>query len=188
MDARPTCVIVTGRPGAGKTTLARKLAGLLHMPMISRDEIKEGYVGTFGVSHDKLPADTNRTVTDVFSASVRMLLQAQVSLVAEAAFQHRLWQKIVPRWSDVSQLFVVICRADPELCAQRHLDRGLSDPAREFYHGDRRVRVFKETGEFLRPGEYDPPAFDLPTLEVSTTEGYSPGLPDIAEFIAKGNA
>jgi hypothetical protein len=179
-------VIVTGRAGAGKTTLARKLAGLLHMPMISRDEIKEGYVGTFSVSHDKLPAGTNRTVTELFCASVRMLLEAQVSLVAEAAFQHTLWQEIVLRWSGVSQLVFIICTADPTLCAQRHLDRGLSDPAREFYHGDTRVKVFRQTGEFLPPGDYDPPAFDLPTLEVSTFDGYAPGLSDIIEFIMRG--
>ena len=55
---RPGCVLVTGRPGSGKTTLARKLAGLLRMPLVSRDEVKEGYVNTFGVRHGRLPADT----------------------------------------------------------------------------------------------------------------------------------
>ncbi|MEM1446573.1 MAG: AAA family ATPase, partial [Planctomycetota bacterium] len=51
MAALPYCIIVTGRPGSGKTTLASKLASELWMPFISRDAIKEGYVNTHGVPH-----------------------------------------------------------------------------------------------------------------------------------------
>jgi broad-specificity NMP kinase len=149
MSPKPKCVIVTGRPGVGKTTLSQKLSDLLHMPMLSRDRIKEGYVSTFDVGHDKLPADTNRRVTDLFFSSAQAFLEANVSLVVEAAFQHKLWEETVPRWSGVSQIFFIVCEADPIVCARRHLDRGLSDPSREFYHGDKRVTVFKETGVFL---------------------------------------
>jgi hypothetical protein len=63
------------------------------------------------------------------------------------------------------------------------LNRGLDDPTREFYHGDRRVKVFKETGELLGPGNYDTPSFDVPTLRVTTTEGYSPELAAIRSFV-----
>ena len=72
---------------------------------------------------------------------------------------------------------------DAVLCAQRHLERGLRDPSREFYHGDKRVKVFRETGEFLEPGNYDPPSFDVPTLRVATIDEYSPDLVEIREFI-----
>ncbi len=143
----------------------------------------EGFVNTFGVRHDQLPADTNRRVTDLFFAATQVFLEAKVSLVVEAAFQHKLWAETVPRWSGVSRLFFIICDADPILCARRHLDRGLKDPSREFYHEDRRVTVFRETGEFLAPGKYDPPLFEAPTLRVSTVDGYSPSLSAITEFI-----
>ncbi len=183
MDAQPKCVIITGRPGAGKTTLARKLCGLLYMPMLSRDEIKEGLVNSFGVSHDKLPADTNRKATDLFFSATQMFLEAKVSVVVEAAFQHRLWEAVFPKWSVVSQLIFIICEVDPDLGAQRHLERGLNDPGREFYHGDKRVKVYRETGEFLGPGNYNPPSFNVPTLKVSTADGYSPDLAAIRDFI-----
>ena len=56
-----------------RCSLAAKLARGLWMPLVSRDEIKEGYVNTFGVRHDQLPPDTNRMVTDLFSASSRSI-------------------------------------------------------------------------------------------------------------------
>jgi adenylate kinase family enzyme len=66
MNEKPKCIIVTGRAGSGKTTLAKQLGEHLWMPVISRDQIKEGYVNTYGVKHDRLPADTDRLVTDFF--------------------------------------------------------------------------------------------------------------------------
>jgi predicted kinase len=185
MMKRPKCVIVSGRPGSGKTTLARKLAESLHMPMLSRDEGKEGFVTTFGVHHDRLPADTNRKMTNFFFETVQSFLEAQVSLVVEAAFQHKLWEEPLSRWLRVGQPVFIVCDADPTLCARRHLDRGLNDATREFYHGDKRVKVYRETGEFLGPGKYDPPSFDVPTLIVSTTAGYSPDVTTIRDFVVK---
>jgi adenylate kinase family enzyme len=63
MNHKPKLVIVTGQPGSGKTTLSKELGKLLYLPVISRDEIKEGYVNTFNVPHHKLPGDTNKIAT-----------------------------------------------------------------------------------------------------------------------------
>ena len=42
------------------------------MPVISRDEIKEGYVNTYGVKHDQLPPDTNGLVSELFFGIVNL--------------------------------------------------------------------------------------------------------------------
>ena len=51
---KPLLLVVTGRPGSGKTTLAKKLGEKAYLPVISRDEIKEGYLQTLRISHDGL--------------------------------------------------------------------------------------------------------------------------------------
>ena len=48
----PSLIVVTGRPGAGKTTLAHTLARLIRCPALIRDELKEGFVLT---GHDIPP-------------------------------------------------------------------------------------------------------------------------------------
>lgn len=179
MNKQPYCIIITGRPGSGKTTLAGELCKKLYMPKISRDEIKEGYVNTFGVKHDRLPEDTNEKVNHIFFETILMLLRGQVSIVVEAAFQHKLWDCIVPRIHAIARLYIIICEVSAELGAQRHLERGLANPRREFYHGDKRVAIFRETGKFEPGGEYMPPDYDVPTLHVSTVNGYAPALDKI---------
>lgn len=42
------CILVAGMPASGKTTLARKLSDKLHIPMVSKDEIKELFYDTVG--------------------------------------------------------------------------------------------------------------------------------------------
>jgi adenylate kinase family enzyme len=74
MNGKPKCIIVTGRAGAGKTTFSKKLGEQLWMPVISRDEIKQGYVNTFGIEHDQLPPGTDGLVTDFFFRIVNQYL------------------------------------------------------------------------------------------------------------------
>jgi tRNA uridine 5-carbamoylmethylation protein Kti12 len=66
MHNKPKLVVVTGRPGSGKTTLSKELGKLLYFPVVSRDEIKEGYVSTFNIRHDDLPDNTNKIASEVF--------------------------------------------------------------------------------------------------------------------------
>ena len=184
---RPKCVLLTGRPGSGKTTLADKLSKQLYLPKISRDEFKEGYVNTFGVRHNELPEDTNGVVNDVFFQTILTMLKGNVSLLIEAAFGQPIWDLVVPDIMRHADLTILICALDAEQSARRHLERGLANPKREFYHGDKRVAIFRETGMFEPGGPYYPPEYDVPTLFVSTIDGYSPTLEDIESFIMNRN-
>jgi len=185
---KPKCIIVTGRPGAGKTTLAKALGQRLWIPVISRDEIKEGYVNTFGVKHDQLPADANAVVFDIFFDIVCRYLAHNVSTVIEAAFQHQVWVRKMPQISEISRPYLVICFVEGMTAARRHLERGLDDPNREFYHGDKRVSIYRETGVIAPPADYVTPAFDVPMLFVSTEAGYVPSIDEIARWIRSSDS
>lgn len=191
MSRKPRCIIVTGQPGAGKTTLAKQLGQRLWLPVISRDEIKEGYVNTYGVPHDQLPPDTNGLISNLFFGIVHQYLAGQVSVIVEAAFQHQVWESRMPTLLELAVPLMVICNADGAVAASRHLQRGLEHPRREYYHGDQRVAHYRATGEILPPDPYAAPHCDVPTIHVSTDgaeEAYSPDLDTIVQQIQAADA
>ena len=179
MSSKPKCVIVTGRQGSGKTTLAKKLGERLWMPVLIRDEIKEGYVNTFGIKHDELPPDANKLVTDFFFSLVNQYLSGSISVVIEAAFQHKVWEPRIPTIVELANTCMVLCSADEAVTSDRPLHRGVENPDREFYHGDHRAAHYRKTGEVLTPATYDAPNFDLPTIRILTDDGYVPSLDEI---------
>ena len=172
---KPKLVVVTGPPGSGKTTLSKQLGKLLYFPVVSRDEIKEGYVSTFNIRHDELPENTNKIASEVFFRTVELLLSNKVSLIAEAAFQHQVWEPQIERFKKYADVFVIICVIEAEIAAQRHLERDLDDPKRRFFHG-----------AALRPAEYEPPVLDVPTIKVCTLNGYDPELEEIRKRTVDG--
>jgi predicted kinase len=182
MSRKPRCIIVTGRPGSGKTTLAGKLGERLSMPVISRDEIKEGYVNTFGIRHDQLPPDTNGLVTELFFDIVNRYLAGNISVVVEAAFQHQVWESRMPRILELARTSIVLCSCDDAVAARRHLQRGLEDPNREYYHGDKHVAYYRKTGE-IPADTYAAPDFNVPTIRVFTDGEYVPSIDEIVKQI-----
>jgi predicted kinase len=179
---KPLLVIVAGRPGSGKTTLAHQLARKIGCPAICRDEIKEGFVNTTQSSHESLGKDVNQNIYSLFFEILDFLLTRQITLVAEAAFQHHLWAPPLERLSQISQIKIIVCIVDPHLARSRFVQRGLSDPNRLRFHGDWGIRAAQE-GLEVPIGSYDPPLLPIPTLEVDTSDGYRPHLDDIESFL-----
>jgi adenylate kinase family enzyme len=183
MHPQPKCIIVAGRPGSGKNTLAGKLAKALWMPLVSRDEIKEGYVNTFGVKHDELGPDANARATELFFDLVNEYLERNISIVIEAAFQHKVWEFRMPAIAERARPVMVLCKVDDAVAARRYLERGLAEPEREYYHGDNMVVHYRETGEILPYASFERPRFDIPTIEVSTDGEYVPSIGEVVRRI-----
>jgi predicted kinase len=177
----PHLVVVSGRGGSGKTTLAHRLAAAVGCPAICRDEIKEGMVHAFGPGFEPAVGDplTVRTF-GLFFETVGLLLRGGVTLVAEAAFQHRLWKQGLAPLRGLCDLRVVRCSVPLDLLQARQRQR-LADVATRAAHADR--AIFGEQGEEETP--WDAIHLDVPTLDVDSRDGYRPALEDIADFAAR---
>lgn len=179
--SKPFVVVVTGSPGSGKTTLAHKLANKIHCPALCRDEFKEGYVHTMGGSHESLGKDVNRQLYAIFFETIHFVIAKRISVVIEAAFQHKLWQPKLQELAVLADISIVVCSVDPHLARSRFIERGLADPTRERFHGGKAVHATKVEQD-IPVGNYNPPEMDLPTITVETTDGYNPGLDEILDF------
>lgn len=180
-STKPMLIVVTGRPGSGKTTLAHALAREIRCPAICRDEIKEGLVNTTGDAGSGADSIA-RHIYETFFETIAMLLDRRVTLVAEAAFQHKLWAPKLEPMLEKTRVRIVVCDIDPKLARSRHVARGLADPSRERFHGDPAVTAARQ-GVELPIEPYDPPHLDVPTLRVDTSGEYAPSLAEIARFV-----
>ena len=173
----PTLVIVSGPVGTGKTTLAHELARLIPCPAICRDEIKEGMVhsvpGFMPAPGDPL---TLRTL-GVFFDVLELLLKAGVSVVAEAAFQDKVWRPRLEPLQSLAEFRIIHCHADPAAVRERIADR-----APRAAHAD--AAWVEQREREPEKAAFEPLTWPSPSLTVDTTHGYVPTLDEVVAFVA----
>src|SRR5215471_8725901 len=135
----PTLLVVSGPPGSGKTTLAHKIARAVGCPAICRDEIKEGMVhanpGFVPSTSDPLSLRTYSTFFEV----LEVLVKAGATVVAEAAFQDKLWRPKLAPLADLADIRIVHCDVDPAVARARITRRFEEDGHIRKAHEDRSV-------------------------------------------------
>ena len=178
----PKLVVVTGRPGSGKTTFANAFGDAACLPVIGRDKIKEGYVHTAGKSHAELPPQTNGVVNEICFGALMKLIEGGVSVIVEAAFQHNVWKRYLAPFEGKARLYLIICKADDRVAYERYIRRGLNNPRRIFFHGDPGVDAAgKGMEREITP--YEEPRLDVPTIYVDTAGDYDPSIDEIEKIV-----
>ncbi|HKV83919.1 MAG TPA: AAA family ATPase [Ktedonobacterales bacterium] len=120
-----TLVVVTGQPGTGKTTLARRLAGDLRLPLFEKDGIKEQLFDTLGWSDRAWSRRLGVASIELLFQCMERTLAAGVATVVECNFDPVLcaprFEKLRARYG--CQIIQIVCRAEKDVVYERYRAR-----------------------------------------------------------------
>jgi predicted kinase len=136
-----------------------------------------------GAEFQGAPGDplTQRTLPLFFDV-LRLLVGAGVTVVAEAAFQDRLWRPGLGSLAEQARLRIVRCRVDPSVSFRRAAARAAASESRLRAHGD--SAIGEGVAEWaLRVEAFEHVSLDVPALDVDTTDGYDPALEQVVGFV-----
>jgi predicted kinase len=168
-NALPLVLIVCAAPGTGKTTLARKLAPALGLPLLARDDLKESLFESLGWSTVEWSVRLGRATYELVYLLIERLLAARCSLLVETPFDPD-WAN--PRFQALQARYpfrpaqVLLC-ARPDVLRRRYAQR-VDSGERHPGHVDR-----------LRMGQFDqgdlerrnlPQALDGPVFRIDTSD------------------
>ena len=83
-----TMIIVTGRPAAGKSTLARWLSQELKLPLVSKDTIREELFDRLGWKDRKWAQELGKASVDMMFYFARAELAVGGSIIMDNSFPH----------------------------------------------------------------------------------------------------
>jgi hypothetical protein len=118
----------------------------------------------------------------LFFDTLTLMLQNNVTLVAEAAFQHKRWAPKLELLCAMARIRIVLCEIDPQLARMRRAHRLEAEPERARFH-DEAVALVETSELSTSSSTYDPPSLNVPILTVDTFDGYQPSLAEIVAFV-----
>ncbi len=124
----PLLVIISGAPGTGKTTLGRRIAEELRLPLIAKDDIKELLFDTLGWNDREWSRRLGIATFPLLYYFVETQLRVGRSLVVESNFRSEL---ATPTFLDLKQKygfepFQILCWTEPKVLLERVRRRSLS--------------------------------------------------------------
>jgi predicted kinase len=166
---KPYLVIVSGAPAAGKTTLARRLAGDLGFPLIAKDDIKERLFETLGWHDRDWSRKLGVATFDLIYYFVETELRARRSSMVESNFRPEF---SAPIFLELQAKYgfepvQIVCFADASVLRERYHQRYLRG---ERHPGHMDHVVHEEMLAAAQQDEYGPMPIGGEALRVDTTD------------------
>ena len=180
----PYLILVTGRPGAGKSTLSQALAERIGFELISRDQLFE----EFAISTPGAP-DLAKVAVDSFDRFfevIRQYLRDGASVIAEAAFRPERWTRGLAGLESFAYIRIVRCDIDPSDAIRRILHRQQSvDPAE---HLKAHTMSPAHTSDIDNPPEFQHLTMDVPSIIVDAKRSLENNLDEVILFLDIANS
>src|SRR5687767_9920970 len=121
----PTIIIVTGRPAAGKSTLAKWLSQELKLPLVSKDRIREVLFDRLGWKDRKWAQELGKASVDMMFYFARAELEVGRSIIMDNSFyplaSNARFQALKEQYNVES--IQIVCDSDRETLFQRFKSR-----------------------------------------------------------------
>jgi len=119
----PVLVVVSGAPGAGKTTLAKQLAPRLGFPLLDRDDIKDTMFDAMGWSDRAWSQRVGRASWPLLFLFAERVLAAGQSVILDSNFERGAHAQLAALTR--CRIVEVHCTAPDDVLAQRFRTRWL---------------------------------------------------------------
>ena len=164
------CLVISGPPCAGKSTLARALAARYGWPLLAKDDYKERIFGHLGAHDREFSRRVSRLAWDLLLTEAGRLLGGGVACLVEGnlrAAQAARLREIGARAG--ATLVEIRCRAAPVVLLARYRARAASG-TRHAGHVD--LEALPEIERELAVGEGPWPEVGAQVLIHDTTAGF----------------
>lgn len=168
---KPVLIIVNGLPGTGKTTLARRLAADVKLPVFSRDGMYETLFEALECERNGSPPLMGAASFVLLYYIVGSVLAAGQSLVVEGFFgrpELRSAEFLQLQRAHDFEPWQILCRADGQALLERFLARVESVERHEGHRNSDREWI-EENKERLLQGRLTPLALGGAVVEIDTT-------------------
>lgn len=138
---QPLLIIITGRPGTGKTTLAHRLSADLGIPAFCKDECKEKLFDRLGWSDQEWSQKLSLAAYHVMDYVIESNLSCNTNLIIESNFLHKFDSERIAglAMKHGAKIVQIVLHADEQVRAERYNRRNAENRhpghhTRDIYH------------------------------------------------------
>jgi len=182
--ASPLLVLVSGAPGAGKTTLAHSMSQALSFPLLSKDTIRQIMLDAFKIQSWEQSKTISVPTFLIYYGVIACLLDVGISVIADCNFHCGVSEHDLRPLTAKAHTCLLHCKTTHQISTRRFIERSRQPDRRNASMDAERLAQIESGGFEVSLSVYDEPMrLDVPTLIVDTISGYAPDTDTIWDFI-----